>query len=1700
MSFWSEWLDSVKNLPSAFLGIQPSSVVRQAAPSFIPTQVVGGQNVTPQVQAGAQTTTTNALKAAGIAPIEQAANTINTAARPVTDPVLWVGDKAEKYVFSPMARGISTTNLLTDVSSPLYENGFQFSDVRAAWNRSEKVSLGQSMLKSSISPLGFVESKILEANGVNVSEIDLWNDKDIQKNFVDNTLGKWITGTNDFVIKNVAAYVLTDGAAAIAKAGAVRAGLTTSLKAADIGAMPKYENDIYQHIAKVETGQGSYSVLGQDVMDLAAADNIIDITRITSKHSFNQQLPGLIAKTKDPRIVADFLLADKGYGPAIERLAAARLSDDLWVLGDGTATFVSEYINTGKLPTHTPEQRARWAAAFDDAIAKEPKHKEIYDAFLREEFDPVTGDLKIGVVGEGKLYRPMEPKLLKEEFGAARSKAGKWKTAITERDFTNPELAGIAQTVLGGGLKRPTTVLLRNLGTYMPKGIVTHSGLRPLDGVQELISVFDDVPLFRDGSRIITTHDMTQMTVSQYRQNLISKFVDAASDGERDAILKQANKDLAKTIAFSRDYWEAGTIDNFVDSLLEDVGSVHGQFKAQGFATDPTGVRLVLDPRTQRQLANSTAMLPFGELDRMILKSARKAKGPIRGVATSTSQFTGAAAKGLFEASNKIFSFAQLYRFSYIPKNSVFEPILAATLAEGGTFTGPLLKQASRTAISDFGNFVSRNISKSKTLLPSAKKEIQEEVKTLAKQYDQAIINRDLAYAQYEEMFANVPGVSPATKRDWADTIRETLRDAENDVARLEQQMNVYTIELGGKPINVPSIYGLRARIQTLKEAGNVRYSSEIRQAELAIQKAVGDINTLAPELNEATSKIADSYAQITKALEELGEANVRMADIFKVTDGKYVKRPLLPEVQTAVLKNGQVVEFPSFASRKSLGDAYMSEIASSGTRNLEMLGNKATVIKMNTILKKSPRDITPTGSPLYFSELEYLVNNQMRGDILVDRILAGETRDSLIKNWSKTKQARSYAEAMGRSEDDIVKIIDEQMGFVGRYLPTPEARMAALENSVTENQLRALLGDKLDQMVPIHPLEVDYAKPTTVMKNINAAIDSAFATSWNKLLKPENMIREVWGTVKHQKLVQQRVTFLESQGHEIDVAMMNRITHAAAIEVVDGVKSVFYTVPRQHRALYLARGLATFPNAAASGIIRYSKFALKNPARFSVFTNSYYSYYGSFGLDQYGNPVENPMDAVYLLIPGTKELGLNNGQGIKISSRATNFMMNFPGASWLVPVALTAVTGGRPDATATAKDVIDKTFGNIPGYSYDELFPYGIESSVKDQLWNTFTPAWGRNLRQYLSPDLQNEMFVNTWMSVANYQGEQYELKKGPAPTYDSIMNQARDIYLRKARTQMFSIIGAPQVVESQPDSVYQDIFFMEYNALVAKNATAKKKLSNEQLWTQAEKNFQAKILKSTGEVFPMDRLWLSNATDTAGYITPSVTAYKRIWGNNSDLVNKLISIDPSVVGLIAADVPKEFDIQTNKFLNSTTATFPDGTPVNSKLKTPQMMEKELEISRTWSAYSEYRDYLNGAAKEAGYASYLSIPEAREALSKYANETLKEYNRDWWNEYSGGAKNIDSSWAQSQALFTIVNDDAFMSKYGKTQFWQHAKAFVAYRNSVVAAYKDAPTGYKSKVQEQWVAYLNESLPNWDPTLQKIITRYFQNDKMKGNS
>lgn len=1634
---------------------------------------------------------------------EYAAKTAAEASIPF-DPLLQASIQLEEKVLSPyVKRPISTAALLTDPESPLYVDdaygkGLQLDDIQAAYERSKDVSLGVALTKSYLNPFHVtgISDAILESGGIDIERVNLWNDADIQANFVDNTTGRWLTGLTDALVGNVAVVGGASGAVSVLKAGARAAGFNNKINIYDVNAISKLEQLADDHISGRQQ-----TVFGADIVNLANTNDITLINRILKPHTNNPRIAPLIKETNDPNFVRDLLLADKGYGPAIDRLAAANRMDDVWYASNAADEIAAEYLKTGQYNSYNGVAKERWLKSFDDAVAKNPEYQRIYDAFLLDKFDVKTGKVLPEPRTLGISYQPIEPVVGRQAAIKAREFKQRFGAATDVRDYSN--IGGVAQTIIGSGKRGgAATVLIQFTGGKMPRNIISHSGLRPGDMVEEINAWLDDIPVFRKGANKITLKDGSQISAADYRRNLIDKALVQNNDSERaiffDNMGKEVSVDVLASLGISRVRAQA-----FIDEFTESMNKYHGDLKRDAYAMDPSGVRVITDPQTQRQLRNATPLPPVGKM----LREANKVSGAFD---PTNNTFT-ALGRGFFEFGNKAFSFAQLVRPAYIPKNSIFEPMSAALMSQGSKFLFDSTESFVKNTIFNNRNRFNQLVNKANVKGVARRRALKEEYGMLSDQYEKAIDIVDNATAEWVEFFVNTAKRSPATRAQYVDEVAADLRAAERLVNSLETRMRNRAREFGAVREEVPSLYGLVRRVQYLKTLKDPKIAGDIRAAELAITKAAGDINTLAPDLNTLNVTIKKAYDDVDKLLVNLGPARKKLADEFSVVDNARIRRRGRQADEGYVLSNGQTVQIPRLESENNLGTSYKAEISNRHTREIEILGDKQFATRTQVLGRRSANRITDVNDPLYFDELAYVVNNYMRGDVLVDQILAGRTRDEIIQTWGLKRTGSSYANEFGRDPSDIIDIIDDQIAYVNRYLPTLEAKALALSGEVRGNQLAQLLGDKLDRLTPINPLDNQYGTPIEDAKNFLEKFDRLSGKAWTALGAPENAIRWAWGSTEFMERSVNKLEMLAAQGVEITSGTINTVRQAAAIEMVKEAEKTFYSIRRQNRALYAARTFLSFPAASASGLYRYTRFAAKSPQRMAGFLNSYYGTYNSFGVDKYGNPVEDPADAEYLLVPGTKELGLRSGRGIMVGTRAINFIANFAGPSYIVPFAMGQVLALKPGNDKVLQKVIDDTFGRLPGYSYKELFPYGVETDVGKQLRQTFTPAYARNwaagaatpaatwtpefvkpFLAWLAGDASNKEWVDSFTSEWNYQMALYEMGIGKAPNEKLVAKQAKNKFYEKAGWQFASPLGTAAVVDTRPDSIFSTYF----RAAVDKYKAEGKSDREAKALAEQDLNARAGVLGAT-EPFPMERLYFgSKRRQKAAYITPTAEGYNRVWEEFSGLAKDLALKDKNLVGLITADLAgSKADPNIARILNRPGVTLPDGTTLNLPLKSIADVEKDIEVSRVWKAYSEYKRQLNDLARSKDYASYASVPELREVLKNYAMQ-LGAFSPDWLFEYNKN-QTEDVSYKYAWGLTKIVKDDKFMEKHGNTPFWEQVEAIMKFRNDYVKLYKDAPSGYKSVVQNAWRDYINSIVDLVDPNVGNLIDRYFENDNLR---
>jgi len=1680
MSLWSSFLDNIAKpvggaiakIPETFIGTFTGNL---ASPSQAISNIA--------ISAGVDIGTSRQLSALGLEKEAQAIvkeNLKYSVKNQATsnDLVLQAGVKLHDEVISPyITRPIASAALLTDLDSPLYSDeftkGFQLSDITEAYNRSEEVSLGQALTKSDLNPIKEITNLVFDKGGINLDEINLWNDDDIQRAFVDNTVGKYFTGTVDFAVSNLAISGAFGLAAKSGYLGARKAGLTT--KANNFS---KIEKDIDDGIlySQSSAASGRQTTIGNDINKLASTSDIEEVSTILNKYTNNINLYGPIQRATDPNTVKDLILADKGYLPALDRLSK-NVPADLYEIADMNSVFRARRIEEGKPLEFSDEAWTRLNAAFDDAIAKVPEYQFIKDALL----DSKTGTPTMF----GRDYVPMEPIVGRGTFIKTREKFQDLKTASITRDFT--KMGGIEERILGRSLNGPITKIVRFVGTEKPLGFVTYSGARPLDGLKEIDAWFDDIDLFRNGSNLIKITPRDSISAGEYRTQIKSEFVNAKTNIERNNILDKLDDQMGLIIGYTKGFSDAGAIKSFTTEIKNQIFGATNSIAQKGYGMDAQSERILVNPQTQRQLIESRRMVPWGIIERELNTAIQKSKSK------KALDQTNDAIKFFYETFNKYWTIGALGRLTYIPKNSLFEPSLSSMMAFGNKAVIDGVPTMSKNFL--FNNKQRVLGTANKVLNKKEFKAVDKAVNDLTNQLNEAVNlldNLTAHAALYLEPEKYAVKLSPKTLKDNRPLILADLKAASKLVDDIEFELRD-AVRPFAKMSKVPTIASLERRVQFLESLpeGTAKYGAQIANAKSAITKAKGSIHTLTPDSKEilaANKEIARQYKEIDDIYGSLGEARTAQADVY-LKDAAYKERRYGKPKQYRMIA-GQWIPFDSLFSKNQFGSSFTPEFSNSRTMSAGYLGEVGLGVHSNLILRRGPSTVTFVNDPLYFEELAYFVNRGLRGDKLIDKIFARATEKELI-DWGLTSEGKTYFQQFGEVNPSfIVETVRDRVGLVNRYLPNIEAQALALSKEVNSAELAKILGNELNRLSPIHPLEFNVHTASEFgysnLNKIEGAISRGASKVFSYLTRPENPIRFATADMffadalakRANQLAEQGMSFVKKDG-TTDFDRINSLRAAATRDALEANEKTFYTIRRQNRALYAARIATAFPTASLNAFYRYGRFALKNPERVGQFLYNYQAAFRSFGVDQYGNPTDDPMKATHLVVPGTKEMGFFGDKGIRLNARSIGFLLNYPSPSIFSNIAVSEIYKRKPDMEDLMKSWL--------GSNYDVLFPYGPQTD-----WtSSFIPRWAKDAWFYLNGPEGNQDFLNSWKDVHNYYKTLDELKIMKYPGAETVYRDTRKNFAVRAGWSFASFFGAPAKVDTNPMAIYEDAYDLLVNKyrMIANNESTARELAGTE--------FTAKM----GANFPLDRVTFKGSS-ARSYIQPNYESYKRIFEDSTGLAEKLASQNPELVGLLGLDVDmnkEEFNLSVYRILNDPETKLPDGSLLNNLKLNPKQEEQKRQVNRAWGLYNEVTDKLKEvAANRKENKSLRSYPDLLEARRTYAREYIRSQSEDWWTEYNDAVRG-DKSFRYAYGLNEIVNNEAWMEKYGKTKVWEDMSTFMEIRNTVVSAYQGLPYGSpnKSILKNNYIEYIDNISKTWHPKVQLLINRYFEEDTMK---
>jgi len=1611
------------------------------------------------------------------------------------DLLLKAAVKFNDNIYSPLiSRPISTFGLLNDPDSPLYqkgqfEEGFQFSDIKAAYNRSEKVSAMQALTASELLPEIKPVIRFLSNGKIDPDAVNVWDDESIKKNFVDNAVGRWYTGIGDFVVGAKGIGVAGKLAGAGIKAVAKPAGLYTKGKSVDALAADMETGILH---ATTNGAQGTQTVSGSHALVLAGTKDWSLVEDIVTKYSTNERLIPIIRETADASVVKDLLLADKGNLAALERLAATS-SDKLFDMADVKSQIRNAAIQNGQLPMYTGVPAARLKKAFDDAINSDPQFKKIRDAF----FDP-AGKILYG----GKNFMPIEPIVGASAIIATQNAARGIKATIRNREYELPKNA-FFETKIGetaGGLVLRGIRLAARGTESLPAGFVSLSGMRPMQARVELDGFLNSMKMFRDGNAKVETAPGVFEKVSVVRARLEDEYMSTLGKGQIAQVeaLTSIDAKVGRMLAYRAKIYDETTLNNYVARFQMNVSKGMQSVKENGFGIGYDGNVTLVQPQTLRQLAESYRFTPWDDIEIQLDIEAAK------GFGKKGKQFSRGG-RDIFGELNKVWTFDVLARPSYAFKQSLFEPIISVGLSQGISFVRKeIIAQGVKRASINFYNW-SNDFVRKNVINKAEYKAVASNVSDRSTMLQQAIAAKNAAEASVNEL---LKGASPATKAQHLSAARKELKAIDEIVDDIELSLRDAMVPYGLTEA-IPSMATLERRLAYLRaNPGITKKTAEVKKAEAAIKNyktLVGKMATNKKLIMEADDAVQKAYSSIDDALKELGEARIKQADVFGKS-AKFKKRYYSKEKHTIVL-NGTQHHIDSFIQEQTDGSpsnftsAVRAETQNARTQQINFLGEMSVATGVAAIKRKIPMSKIGVGEQNYFEELADIANRQYRGEPLMDLIFA-ETPMNKILKWGKTPEGAAYLKAFGiTSEKQIPAYLAEKVELVKRMYPSYEARAAILKGEVTSQQLEKLLAPYLDELYDIIPANHNYEALTFGVSGVASATqgyNKMMTNVMTKLASVENPIRATLFEKFATEGVARRAQYLIDQGIDVTTTQYNALRQAAGREALQEMEKALYTINNPNRFINSLRAIIAFPGANANAFLRYGRLAAKNPVRAANVVSNYGRVFTTFGVDEFGNPTNDIDKISHLVIPGSKELGLGpRGEGIKLNAQSLGFLLNRPGPSFVTSLSVGTIMQKWHPTEKAVEDLM--TWGGTNWYKV--IWPYGPPTSVRD----AYTPPWVKNIVN-TGPEWSRELasmvfgksgqrdYLSSWKSVYNYNAMLVEMGiQDDMPSDAEIEKQVKGLFQAKFWSVFMSpYAGIPYKIETNPMALTSSLYYKlqeKYRAEGMGGQDARDAAGEE-------------MLALLGPKFMLDRVTYVGSSKNMN--SPATSeAYARVFEDNDDLVGRLANIEPGeigLVGLLTSDLDYDPAKQSNNILallSNPGATLPGTSKNINELKmTPQEIETERLKQRTWNIYMATKAALE--AKITDGKTLRAHPEFKAVLDNLAATTFREQSQAWYDQYKL-AESGDTSYKYARALTEIVNDEKFMGKSGNSQYWKDVQQFLDARTAFVQVYQMLPDydPRKAILSDNYNAWIQANVGQWDGNLKTIITRYFDNDSLK---
>ena len=709
-------------------------------------------------------------------------------------------------------------------------------------------------------------------------------------------------------------------------------------------------------------------------------------------------------------------------------------------------------------------------------------------------------------------------------------------------------------------------------------------------------------------------------------------------------------------------------------------------------------------------------------------------------------------------------------------------------------------------------------------------------------------------------------------------------------------------------------------------------------------------------------------------------------------------------------------------------------------------------------------------GKPQYWDELVTSAR-QFRADPLAKMALEGKSTGEMVA-WVKSAEARQWRRDMRVAKDEAEGKVSEIEQMVQQYLPTLEARAAALRPDVTPADFKVLLKslepdeavatlkkpkradfaddasfkkamDRYEQKVaayrdsatlkPIHGKEVERAfGRASVMDEVHRPIDALFnvlGTYPESTLVRHPFYAEVW-----KRRMDMMVKQAKSQGDEINEELLKKINTSAHRFAMRATNETLYTIERYSNLASVMRWAAPFFAAWENSAKVWARLIVNDPsiaARASIL----WQIPNQLGIvvDENGNPVkeDNPWNFLtgsqnrFITLPGPVNDILEKYMGtpLKIPQGALNVVTPgetpwLPGFGPIVNVPVGKFLATKPDMQKTLRDFLGDRV-------YEQFVPFGVP---EDSMIRQFAPAWARKWLDDFKGENSQEWLGTASAMMQTAMVDWYKSGGDPEdmPDPDVIMQRAHDFYKWSALASITLPFSTTRTSKYQQQIDY-------WNSMKADDTMS------------YQQKVEAFINKWGDDFVP---LTVSTSKSNTG-VDPTQEDYALL-RDNAGLARELAQVDPYLVGILGMSAPVgEFDRGVYEWLQ--TQSIPGTDTVFRGRMDPAEYQTAAIMSSAWKDYRKAKAIVDAELAQRGLSSLRAAGAAdlNEQWQTFMDDMASEYGQAWVTEFYAYQDRTPTNLAGIQMA---MNNETFMSQVGNSPMWSAVGVYMDRRQEMLDA------------------------------------------------